>query len=224
MGHKQGNKIMNKLKMLLAASSLVASVTAANAVALTYDFGAATVLPVQSSISYTIGGINFTATAKAINTSGAVLESAKVGQYKDLRPNEGGLGVTSRDDTNHEIDGGTSIGLRDLLLLTFDRPVQIIKATFSRVDSRFNGDDAYITIDGTKIDADGLKDLDVAHPGFLPLFKTGTTFGIGAIAADDDFKLRSITISPVPVPPAAILLLSGLAGMGALARRRKESK
>ncbi len=215
---------MKTLKMLLAASSLVlASATAASAVALTYDFGTATTSP-TSSIGFTVGGINFTATANAITSTGAYIEPAKVGQTGDLRPNEGGLGVVSRDDSNHEIDGGTSIGLRDLLLLTFDRPVKIIRATFARVDSKFNGDDAFLTIDGTKIDSDGLKDLVVSHPSFLTLMKNGTVFGFGAIAQDDDFKLRSITVTPIPLPPAALLLLSGLAGIGAIARRRKAAK
>ncbi len=215
---------MNNLKTVFAAATFAAvTATASSALAVTYDFGADASSGPSASLNFTIGaGITAVASARTIDATGTDTGTAKVGLYHDTRPNEGGLGVTAPGDTNHEIDGGSSIGLRDMLLLTFNQKVKIVKASFSRVDNKFDGDDAFITFDGTRIDTDGLIDLAVSFPNFLPIGVEGTVIGFGALFSNDDYKLRSITVTPIPLPPAALLLLSGMAGMGVLARRRRK--
>ncbi len=210
---------MKAKSAFLATVMLLATTVAASAVPVTFDFGNTQSSNV-SSLTFSSGG--FTLTATAISTDGTATPNgtALVNSTNYLTPNEGGLGVHSTADTNHEIDGG--VEFKDLLFLTFNQAVEVLNMTFARVDADYGGDTAYITVDGS---SQGLFNLVGAdHPSSLALNLKGTVFGIGALGTTDNFKLRSVTVSPVPIPPAIALLGSGILGLVALGRRRDKSK
>jgi len=56
----------------------------------------------------------------------------------------------------------------------------------------------------------------------LPASAESITFG-AANGAASNIELDAVTVSPVPLPAAALLLMSGLGGLGGLARRRRPS-
>jgi hypothetical protein len=206
---------MKKLQqLLLAMSALVASAQGASA--LTIDFGLAT-RALSDSLTYSVGGYTVAVTAKTTDADGNVTGTGKVRSYGINRPNQGGLGVINGVGDAHTIDG--SGAAKDMLILTFDRAVKVSSMTFANIDGN---DDARIFAGGSLIGSYVLA----AHPSLLPLNSIGTVFGIMAPGKNDNFKLRSVnfdavTLSTIPLPPAAVLLGSGLVGLGALRKRRK---
>jgi hypothetical protein len=54
--------------------------------------------------------------------------------------------------------------------------------------------------------------------GYIPV---GPNNNGGQSLGDEGWGVQNLNVSPVPVPPAAILLLTGLAGAAAMKRRKK---
>jgi hypothetical protein len=207
---------MNIGKSLFAAAALALSSSAASA--LTLDFGTAT-KALTSSLSWSIGGYTVTATAITTDEMGNKTGDSKVAQWGLQGANQGGLGVTNALGDAHTIDGSGALNANDMLIITFSKPVKLNGASFANVDS---DDDGSIWADGSMLGTFAL----IGHPGLIPLNTIGTVFGFGATGQNDDYKLRSLDfsalgISPVPLPPAAALLATGLIGIGSLARRKK---
>ncbi len=206
---------MKKMKTLLAAAALTA-ISASAASAITIDFGSATQGP-AGSLVVAQNGYTVTITGRKINGAGADQGASQVTQWA-TNTGGGGLGVTSGAGDNHAVDGAGNLNEKDLLVLTFDHPVTLNTASFTYVD----GDEH------ARVWADGVLQSTVAllgHPSLVPLSVTGTVFAFGALTSLDSFKLRSIDVaelSPVPLPPAAALLATGLVGIGTLARRRNK--
>ncbi len=203
---------MKRIKMMLAAASFVAASTVAASAVTVIDFGAgpSQTATAGNSLTYTVGDITAMVSghrADATGITGNDLVRAFTGSGL-------GVGVVK---PNNGISG--QLGYGEMVLLMFNKPVKIIAATFSLGSSTGDGDDATIFLNGANI---GAMDLVNEHPAATLLGLVGKKLGIAALGANDAFKLRSITISAVPLPPAALLLLSGLAGIGALARRRKQ--
>jgi hypothetical protein len=223
---------MKKIKMLLASAALSA-VTATAASAVVIDFGLATNEPGLPAITLNEGGFTVTATAQGLNrnnvnvgSTGALVSQSGPGANG---PNDGGLGVRQVGDTNQSVDGAIngdagSDGFKDLLLLTFTKKVKITRISFSRVENspKFGPDMASIFVDGLSI-GPGMDISSFGWPAFMATGGwVGTSFGIAALGRTDDFKIRAIDVTPVPVPPAALLLATGVAGIGALARRKNK--
>ncbi len=207
---------MKTIKSTALALALT-TMTATTASAVVIDFGAVS-HSTANSITISQGGYTVTATAVGINGVGTVLANSQVIRTKNTNPNEGGLGVVSQNDTNHEIDGGvTPLSIyKDMLLLTFTTAVKIAKISFSRVDGN---DDATFTVDGNAMGTMALSGFD--WPNYLSVGFTGTVFGISALQQNDNFKIRSIQVTPIPLPPAVLLLASGIAGICGLSRRKR---
>ncbi len=161
----------------------------------------------------------------------------------------GGLGAKSADDTGHRFDGTEQLdtqGANDAVVFKFDRAVQLRRITFSLTDywDRFDlyaGDD--LSYQRT-FKVDDLRGYDWASSVSLGAGYVGTTFAIGASEYEacgysltqgydcwtegSAFRITSITFSEidpphdlqvVPVPPAFVLMLSVILGLGLMNRR-----
>jgi hypothetical protein len=155
-------------------------------------------------------------------TSGA--QNGSVGRCDDVGRN--------RDD--HQIDGDNSgNGADEMAVLDFgDQIVTIVSATFSRFGSNDDFDFAMYSDDFDRSNGQSpttyFSDIDPSGIGvvtynFIGTY-TGSVFGFGADGSDDEFKLQAVeyTISEVPLPASALLLLGSLAGFAGL-RRKKAS-
>jgi hypothetical protein len=208
MGFMLEVAFMNKFKSLIVASAaLVGSFAgSANATPVTFDF---------SLVKYAV-----TPTINYVDGSGLAVEaSTPVGGVSatlvyPVRPtNSGGLGVTSGPGDSPIVDG---VGLDDLLNLTFNHKVKIISAVFSEIDF---SDDFNFIVDGSN---QGHFHIPLISHLYNFSGEQGHVFGFGAGENNDDFKLKSITVSAVPLPPALLLFVSGLFGIGLLGRRRNK--
>ena len=167
------------------------------------------------------GGVGVDATGHKLKSDGSIGKDYQIGQYW------GGLGVTSPDDNDHQIDGK---GPNEVAKLSFSQSVTVEKVWFTYVG--FNDDFAFTMIDGddagsyyssTDIPGGWFWDSGVGAYYFHNDW-TGTMFGFGASGKNDDYKLKGIKFSyhdvaPVPLPAGGLLLLGGIAVMAGLRRR-----
>jgi hypothetical protein len=209
---------MNIKTAFLASAMLAGTVTFAVATPVTIDFSSIQ-SPSVASLTYSAGGYTVVATGKSTNNAGVINGDGKVNSTALHTGNVGGLGVLTKDDSNHAIDGA-GVDINDLLLLTFNKAVKIVGISFALVDGQFGGDKAYFKIDGSALT--NFSIVGFGFPNFKSVNWSGTQFGIGALGQNDEFKLRAIQVTPIPVPPAALLLATGVAGIGSLARRKRK--
>jgi len=133
-----------------------------------------------------------------------------------------GLGADARADVD-SVDGRSG---NDVLTFSFNQAVRIDSIGFTEVDR--NDDFSFGAVRGRSYQRE-LSFADVYRNTDLTALlstsaRTGLTFGIGAIGANDNFRVSSITVSAVPLPASGLLLLAAMgAGIGA-SRRRKASK
>ncbi len=207
---------MRFIRSTMLAGATAALLSASPALAVTIDFGANN-LALTNSITVSQQGYTLTATGHGTDASGNILVDAQVKQTGSLANNEGGFGISTVADGNHEIDGGIggSNIHRELLLLTFNAPVRIASAAFSRVDA---DDDVSIFVDGV---LKTTKSIGSGWNNFIGADFIGTTFGFAALGQDDNFKLRAIELTPVPLPPAILAMVSGIFGLGVLGRKKR---
>ncbi len=203
------------MKTILSALAVLAlSCTMANAT--TFDFTGNGGL----AASYNFGpvdGISVTATPGAFVTSGGgtVTAQGQIGQYT------GGLGVTNPSDSDHQVDGS---GWNDIVVFDFSQDVILQSVTFSY----FGGNDDFSFFfdnldDG---DLDGIAynvDTNTNTYTFNSVWN-GDLFGIGALDRNDEFKIKSMTVSAIPLPAALPLYGAGLAVLGFIGWRRKRNQ
>ena len=139
--------------------------------------------------------------------------------------NTAGLGVCS---TGLDGDGECNIASDDnvtqgeMLQLVFDTKVSIDAISFkdsNHLLTNIQGGTLDLSIDGSALGSFSIdpSDWDSAFAGLM-----GTVFEFTYV--DAQFYLETVTVSAVPLPPALILFGAALAGLGALSRRRKQSK
>lgn len=211
---------MKHWKKIIAGTAIAVSLSATSALALstTFDFGTRPNSGTVSSVSYTSGIFNVTATGNTTTPTRIVNGTAFVINDHNTTANFGGLGVKATTTSQTYINNG--VQKNDLLTLDFGKTVKLQSALFSFVDSNDFFD---FWVNGTY--------LFTAQAPLLAnyiLNVKGKTFGFGATAGGNtaatrvDYKVRAVTVSAVPLPPAGILFTMGLMGLGALGRRRKK--
>ncbi len=127
-----------------------------------------------------------------------------------LTQTSGGLGVSGFGDSSSQLDGF----IDEAITFTFDYAVRLVSVTFSGL-GRF--EDADIYVNGTKV-----ANESSANPYYFGNV-IASSFTIGADGTLDNFRIKEFKVAPVPLPAAGFLLLGGLAGLGALSRKRKKT-
>jgi len=184
-----------------------------SASAATFDFTSSSL---DSNNQLTVGGVTVTAYAgvyrdfpnpdKILHTDCSTTFSCDRSVYQGSH----GLGVAGFLDGPY-IDGALG---NDLLTLSFNQTVDFSEVAFSFWDSWDSFD---LFIDGELVSPE-----ERSGPNPYPLSGlSGTSISFGADAWNDSYKLASITVAPVPVPAAGLMLLGGLGGLAALRRKKK---
>ena len=127
-----------------------------------------------------------------------------------LTQTAGGLGVWGRGDSSSQLDGFVD----EAITFNFDYAVRLVSVTFSYFG---RGDDADIYVNGTKV-----ANESSSNPYYFGNV-IASSFTIGADGISDSFRIKEFKVAPVPLPAAGFLLLGGLAGLGALSRKRKKT-
>jgi hypothetical protein len=213
-------------KSLVAAAAIATalSTTSASALTTTIEFGGATALGTPSLV-FTGGGLTVTATPYVTDDARNLVDAstAVVNSTKNVfgKPNKGGLGESNAPgDTDHRIDG--AILRNDLVGLVFNKAVKLKSVRFSEVDGS-DVFDFYTSPGVAGYVFSAATPFPIAEYIFGGGGVIGSFFGFGATDKLSDYKIRSVTVSAVPLPPAALLLVTGLFGIGALGRRRTKS-
>ena len=212
------------LKSLYAAALAVAFTSAANAATTRFDFFYA------PSNGAWVDELNFNVDGIGLTVTGGPEDNAKVRHWQGH-----GLGVYGGSgDSSHQID---SHGWQDVVNLSFDKDVQIIGLKFSYVHDNDTFD---FYVDGSEVmSAVALPNSYYASFSFTEEF-ISSSFGIGAgkqcyevyshyykststVCNKSAFKLKYVDVmapEPIPLPATGVLLIAGLAGVGALRRRK----
>jgi hypothetical protein len=202
---------MKKFVSLVVASAAFTAlaVGSAQATPITFNFAQFDNPVGQSTVG--VSSITFTNILSGLS----VVATAQVGNVNTtkVRPsNEGGLGVNSVSGDNPQVDGS---GILDVLNLTFSSGVKIRSAVFTFIKP---SEKVSFGIDGNPFGT-----LTGISSNYVFGGDAGTLFSFGSFAKSDAFKLASISVSPVPLPPALLLFASGLFGIGLLGRRRNKA-
>jgi hypothetical protein len=210
---------------LLAKAAFCSILMAGAASASTFNFLGFS--PDSPSKVFSIDGVTVTVTAgtfsSASNNTAIDFSTRDVDQGMTR-----GLGVVA-DDDSRQIDGS---GGADVLVFSFDRTVTIDALSLDRVDNKDHF--AFGTVSGGIFDR--IVDLQqaTATVDMAATFGSvwGTSFGIGAIEASDDFSIKSLSftalpnafaVAPVPLPASSLLLVAGLGGLTAMRRIKRRA-
>ncbi|WP_025898652.1 VPLPA-CTERM sorting domain-containing protein [Sneathiella glossodoripedis] len=190
-------KLLGVISLLLWASHAGAN---------TYDFTSGNGIKLGNSYRFAKGGITVDATPHS---------TLAIPSFPDIHQDGNGLGITSHRWDDGEVDG---YGADETIKLTFSTSVMLESILFG--DVGFNDHFRYRVEGGSWVtrDISGSGNngyFDFALPGIL-----GTVLEIGAEYWNDDFMVRGVKVSAVPLPPAVLLFGAALAGLGWFRRRK----
>jgi hypothetical protein len=216
----------NMIAGALAGLAITAAASAANAYVI--DFTDASTGAAGSLFQ---GAVTWQLTASGVLNNSQAFDGTSVPSGTGLSFETDGYGVGKNDD---EIT--TSAKGQEWIEITFSAPVLINaiyfldlfvapdRSSYEVGQASVNGGSPLISLAATDIAGTGAPGFVAAT--FAPVYATVIRFTI--LSSNDSFgyadgALAGIGIAPVPVPAAGVLLLGGLAGLGALRRRRKSA-
>jgi len=217
---------MNWIAGAFAGAALGVAASAANAYVI--DFTDAST---GTSGSLFQGSVTWQMTASGILNNSQAFDGTSTPSGTGLSFQTDGYGVGLHDD---EIT--TSPMRQEWIEITFSAPVLINaiyfldlfvspdQSSYEVGQASVNGGSPLISLAATDIAGTGAPGFVAAT--FAPIYATVIRFTM--LSSNDSFgyadgALAGIGIAPVPVPAAGILLLGGLAGLGAVRRRRKQA-
>ncbi len=168
-----------------------------------------------TGFTYSKDGVEFTATAYTYD--GMDREAAQL--IQDISPANSGLAALSEADAEQD---QTQFDSMESIEFVFTAAVYLTNIEFNAGDDNdCSGPltegpcgDFDLYIDGMYFDTITAVDL-------LTTVFFGTTFEFRAVTPGAGFTIAQFEVSDVPIPGAIPLLLSGLAGLGFAARRKK---
>lgn len=203
------------IRTTCVAAAVAVAALASGAQAATYVFSSSTGSDLGvSEVFSAVGGPDVTAWA---GSSGLLNDGLAT-----LTQNGNGLGVNGRFDLNPSQIDGFPVGSSEFITFTFARAVNLLTVFFRNVDRNdqfdysINGGDF---VNSVTIGTD-TNSFDFNREGVetLVIRASGTLFTDGA--GNDDFSIRKIEVTAVPLPAGGLLLLGALGGLAALRRRK----
>lgn len=177
------------------------------------------------------GSVTWQLTASGVLNNSQTFDGNSAPAGTGLSFETDGYGVGAKDD---EIT--TSPRSQEWIEITFSAPVLINaiyfldlfiapdQSSYEVGQASVNGGSPLISLAATDIAGTGAPGFVAST--FAPIYATVIRFTM--LSSNDSFgyadgALAGIGIAPVPVPAAGVMLLGGLAGLGALRRRRKSA-
>lgn len=223
---REGVEMLNYNNVAGALAGLAFMAAGSAASAYVIDFTKAST---GSSGSLFQGSVTWQLTSSGILNNSQAFDGTSTPSGTGLSFQTDGYGVGRNDD---EIT--TSPKGQEWIEITFSAPVLINavyfldlfvapdRSSYEVGQAAVNGGSPLISLAATDVAGTGAPGFVAAT--FAPVYATVIRFTM--LSSNDSFgyadgALAGIGIAPVPVPAAGLLLLGGLAGLGALRRRRK---
>jgi len=204
---------LNTVKTTIAAVALAAASTAATA-ATEFNFNDKIVLGYPSMLNLSKDGIDLTVTGYRGNGTEAYLD------VDFLR----GLGVVSGLLFGLVPKDSTQLNDSEYLVFKFNQPVTLVDYLLCDNKPLLCPESRLGRTDGDKFSING-QILPTDNRLLTPSFE-----GIGPVdtfvfrtVANDAYRVKSITVTPVPEPEAIAMMLAGLGVVGFVAARRKKA-